>query len=343
MLLVTRVDSRRVLVLGAAGLVPAALVTLLLVHQPSIGARPLYPMLRSTLTLLGFGLALATLIAWVSTPNRISRLSLSGVAWAGVTVLLCIGPFVESTPRDRLFALQLDTGRVAWATSRAAVAPVVVGDFLVVTEVDAAAYVGLDPNTGRQRWRHEIEGTETPEAVAVSTAETEVTRSPESDEAPPSAPASTSAAEIAVVDGHLEAAGTAEREPWSLELAGEAVLTVVQSGDSAFAYVSTPAARGAPAGAIVKVDADDGQVRWRRALPPSVAASGGTPAIDADGNTVVVAGGERIAALDADDGELRWTQSVVALGKSRGYALPGAVQDVMIWDSLVFLSATPDA
>ena len=48
MLLVARVDSRRVFVLGVAGLVPAALVTLLLVHQPSIGARRLYPMLRGS-------------------------------------------------------------------------------------------------------------------------------------------------------------------------------------------------------------------------------------------------------------------------------------------------------
>ena len=45
---VTRMDSRRVFVLGVAGLVPAALVTLLLVHQPSIGARRLYPMLRGS-------------------------------------------------------------------------------------------------------------------------------------------------------------------------------------------------------------------------------------------------------------------------------------------------------
>ena len=57
---------------------------------------------------------------------------------------------------------------------------------------------------------------------------------------------------------------------------------------------------------------------------------------------MVVAGGERIGALDADDGELRWTQSVVSLGKSRSYALPGAVQQVIVTDSLVFLSATAD-
>ena len=97
-LLVKRVDSRRVFVLGVAGLVPAALVTLLLVHQPSIGDRRLYPMLRGPLTLVGLGLALATLIAWATASNRLSRPSLSGLAWAGVTVLLCIGPFLESAP-----------------------------------------------------------------------------------------------------------------------------------------------------------------------------------------------------------------------------------------------------
>ena len=127
MLLVRRADSRRVFVLGAAGLVPAALVTLLLVHQPSIGDRLLYPMLRGSLTLVAYGLALATVIAWATTSNRLSRPSLSGLAWAGVTVLLCIGPFVESIPRDRLFAFELGDGDVAWDGSRAAAGPVLVG------------------------------------------------------------------------------------------------------------------------------------------------------------------------------------------------------------------------
>src|SRR3954447_22666226 len=107
MLSVTRVDSRRVFVLGVAGLVPAALVTLLLVHQPSIGERRLYPMLRGSLAVTGLLLALATVIAWATAPDRLSRSSLSGMAWAGVTVLLCIGPFLESNPRARLFALDV--------------------------------------------------------------------------------------------------------------------------------------------------------------------------------------------------------------------------------------------
>ena len=50
--------------------------------------------------------------------------------------------------------------------------------------------------------------------------------------------------------------------------------------------------------------------------------------IVAGGDSVVIAGGERIGVLDAADGTLRWTASVAELGKSRGYALPGAVQHV---------------
>ena len=67
-----------------------------------------------------------------------------------------------------------------------------------------------------------------------------------------------------------------------------------------------------------------------RALPETVAVGGRRPAdIAANDDAVVVAGGERIAALDADDGACAGPQSVVALGKSRGYALPGAVQQVV--------------
>ncbi len=66
-----------------------------------------------------------------------------------------------------------------------------------------------------------------------------------------------------------------------------------------------------------------------------------TPALAASDEVVVVAGGERIGVLEADDGRLRWTQSVAELGKSRGYALPGAGQQVLVNDALVFLSTTP--
>ena len=118
MLLVTPVDSRRVLVLGAAGLVPAALVTLLFVHQPSIGDRRLYPMLRGSVTVVGLGLALAALITWATASGRLSRSSLSGLAWAGVTTILCIGPFLESNPRPRLYALDLDTGELVETSSQ---------------------------------------------------------------------------------------------------------------------------------------------------------------------------------------------------------------------------------
>ena len=310
MLLVARVDSRRVMLLGVAGLVPAALVTLLLVHQPSIGARRLYPMLRGSIALLGLCLAVATLITWASSPYRFSRSSLCGLAWAAVTVLLCIGPLLESTPRPRLYALELDTGDVVWASSRAAEAPNFVDGELVVTETKAGSCVGLDPQTGRERWRHDIGG-----AGCAATA---------------------TPGRIIVVDGQV---GPTSKS-WSMELPGEAALAVTEAGDGAYAYVSAPGANGVQGGAIVKFDVRDGALVWRRALPAVVAS--GSPAIDANGAVVIVAGGERIGALDADDGTLQWTQSVVDLGKSRGYALPGAVHHVIVSDALVFLSATPD-
>ena len=73
MLLVTRVDHRRVLVLGLAGLVPAALVTLLLVHQPSIGDRRLYPLLRGPLAFVGLALALVAVVTWATSPPRLDQ------------------------------------------------------------------------------------------------------------------------------------------------------------------------------------------------------------------------------------------------------------------------------
>ena len=82
MLLVTPVHSRRVLLLGAAGLVPATFVTLLLVHQPSIGDRRLYPMLRGSLTLVGLGLALAALITWAKHPT--GSAARRSVGWPGL-------------------------------------------------------------------------------------------------------------------------------------------------------------------------------------------------------------------------------------------------------------------
>lgn len=68
----------------------------------------------------------------------------------------------------------------------------------------------------------------------------------------------------------------------------------------------------------------------------------GTVAIGANDDVVVVAGGEGIGVLDADDGTLCWTESVVTLGKSRGYARPGSVQHVTVSDTLVYLSTAPD-
>jgi hypothetical protein len=339
MLLVARVDSRRVFVLGVAGLVPAALVTLLLVHQPSVGDRRLYPMLRGSLALVGLLLALTTVISWATASNRLSRSSLCGLAWAGVTVLLCIGPFLESTPRARLYALELGTGEVVWSTSRVAAAPVLVDGDLVVADVDEQSLVGLDPTTGRERWRHRIVDADTVPVVARAVAAGAYV--PALNAPAPTLVAQSAPGAAAVVDGHLETPGEGQRRAWSLLLPGETVTAVAQSGTSVYAYVSTPGASGVPGGAVVKVGVDDGIVIWRTALPDSVVAKVGA-AIGASADGVVVAGGERIGVLDAADGRLRWTQSVVVLGKSRGYALPGAVQHVIVTDSLVFLSATPD-
>ena len=145
----TPVNNRRVLLLGAAGLVPAALVTLLLVHQPAIGHRRVYPMFRGSLTVVGLGLALAAVIAWAIGPGRVSRSALTGLAWAGVTAILCIGPFIESTPRPRLYALELATGNVVWTASRPWTSPVLVDpDHLVVTNVNDRSLAWLDPATG---------------------------------------------------------------------------------------------------------------------------------------------------------------------------------------------------
>src|SRR5262245_29590436 len=132
--LVRQLGGRRALALGLAGLMPAALVTLLYVHQPSIGDRRLYPMLRGPLAFTGLALALATLIAWAVSHDRLSRRPLSGLAWAGVTTILCVGPFVESTPRARLYALELESGDVVWTTARAAVHKVVDGDLVATDE-----------------------------------------------------------------------------------------------------------------------------------------------------------------------------------------------------------------
>ena len=120
------------------------------------------------------------------------------------------------------------------------------------------------------------------------------------------------------------------------------MLAVAQAGDNAYAYVSPPGATARPAAPIVKIDATTASSSGGSALPEAVAASAAPRPSGPTAMSVVVAGGERIGVLDADDGDCCWTQSVVTLGKSRGYALPGAVQQVIVTDSLVFLSATPD-
>jgi outer membrane protein assembly factor BamB len=287
MLLVTPVHSRRVLVLGTAGLVPAALVTLLLVHQPSIGDRRLYPLLRGSLTVIGLGLALAALITWATASDRLSRASLSGLAWAGLTTILCIGPFLESNPRPRLYALDPETGELVWARS----------------EADTGQATGAGAS---------VPGFE--DAV-------------------------TEPRDVGIDVGPARLQG----KGWSLPFPGERVHDVARVGDSLYVYVATPGAGVAAGGRILKVDAESGDIVWPRTLPEVVAVADGRADIAANDDVVVVAGGVEVAALDADDGQQRWTASVVELGKSRGYALPGAVQEVAVSDTLVFLSTTPES
>jgi outer membrane protein assembly factor BamB len=316
MLTFTRADGRRVFVLGVAGLVPAALVTLLLVHQPSVGERRLYPMLRVPLTVVGLALALATLAAWAADLSRFSRRTLSGAAWAGLTVTLCIGPLLESTPRARLYALELGTGEVTWLWKRAVTDPVLVDGDLVVTDIGSDDRIGLDPETGDERWRRAAIAEDGPPSLDVDV---------------PSGPR--------VVDGAIRGAGDAS--PWTLSWPGDTVVVVTRSGSDGYAYVTTPGADGSDGGAIVSFDVEDGAVRWRVALPESVVVGSGTPAIGASGDAVVVAGGERVAALSAGNGQVRWSSSIASLGKSRGYVLPGSVQQVIVTEAMVYLLATP--
>lgn len=345
MMLASRVDGRRVFALGVAGLVPAVLVTLLFVHQPAIGARRLFPMMRSSLTLLGLGLALAALITWTMSTDRLGRIALSGLAWAGVTSILCIGPFLESTPRARLYALNLETGEVEWATPHAGVGPVAVGDHLVVTDVESASLVGLDPATGEERWRHQLTDVATSPLVASAVA-AGVFVPPHLQEVvvtPTTAVArETSGPGVHVVDGRLSGSPDGRTESWSKAFEGETVLAVDTIAGTAYAYVVTRRAGDVTGAAIVQLDADDGEIRWRAPLEAGMVVSTGTVALGASPDAVVVAGGERIGLLDAQDGAVRWSHSVVTLGKSRGYALPGAVHDIVVIDNYAFLSTTPE-
>ena len=342
MLLVTPVHSRRVLVLGAAGLVPAALVTLLLVHQPSIGDRRLYPLLRGSLTLVGLGLALAALITWATAPDRLSRSSLSGLAWAGVTTILCIGPFLESSPGARLYALDLKSGDLVWAKSRGWAGPVLDTEGLVVTDIEDRSFVWLDPTTGDERWRHGLDDADTQPQVGRAQAAGAYVPGSEDAETTPTVPI-LDVEGVDVVEEGLEGTGEGGAR-WSYPLRGEQVRALVRVDGSVYAYLSTPGAGGTAAGAIVKVDAADGSHGWRQALPEDIAAvAGGVPTIDANEDVVVVAGGEKFAVLEAGTGDLRWSESVVSLGKSRGYALPGADQRVELSPTMVYLSTTPES
>jgi hypothetical protein len=136
-------------------------------------------------------------------------------------------------------------------------------------------------------------------------------------------------------DPPAEDSSPAELDELARLFPGESVPVAEWFHDRAYVYVASTGADGRPAGAIAAVD-PGGIVKWRRALPAAVVAD--RPAIDANAALVAVAGGGRIGTFSALDGGEHWTVSVVSLGKSRRYALPGAVQDVVLTDCRLFLS-----
>jgi hypothetical protein len=138
-----------------------------------------------------------------------------------------------------------------------------------------------------------------------------------------------------VDDPSAEGSSQADSDEFARLFPGESVPVAAWFDDRAYVYVSSAGADGRRAGAIAAVD-PGGIVKWRRDLPAAVVAD--HPAINASAALVAVAGGERIGTFSALDGGEHWTVSVVSLGKSRRYALPGAVQDVFLTDCRLFLS-----
>ena len=321
MVLVARMDSRRVFVLGVAGLVPAALVTLLLVHQPSIGARRLYPMLRGPLTVAGFGLALATLIAWASATNRLSRLSLSGLAWAARDGAAVHRPVRrEHAARPACSPWTCAPAAVAWATSRAAEAPVFVDDVLVVPKRMRGCSSDWNRRAGGRCGVASID--------AGGAGRTGAGCPPDE-----SSPSSTGTS-------RLPATVRPGRGRWSFRGS-----ECSPSPKRATARTPTCRRRGStvsPAGGDRQVRHGDRRRPVAEGAPGAGRRDGGAPDNRRQRRR------RRRRRRRADRGARRqtvacwWTQSVVSLGKSRGYALPGAVQQVIVGDSLVFLSATAD-
>ena len=131
-----------------ASLVPAAAVTLLLVNQPYIADQPVFPLLRLPLAVVALGLALAAVVSWVVARDRLSRPALTGLAWVGVTTLLCIGPLLENSAQQRFYALDLKDGRVVRTqTTRANESPRSIEDF-VMDDKNGGSAIGSDPETG---------------------------------------------------------------------------------------------------------------------------------------------------------------------------------------------------
>lgn len=148
--------GKRTLLLGLLALVPALLVAILLVHQPSYGDWHLYATLRLPVAGAALVLSAAAVASFALGPDRLRGAALGGLAWAAVAALIAIGPFLEASPRARLYALDARTGAVKWVNARAGESPMVIAGHLYVTDPGDRALVALDVASGKERWRDRL-------------------------------------------------------------------------------------------------------------------------------------------------------------------------------------------
>ena len=296
--------GRRVLGLALASLVPAAAVTLLLVNQPSIADQQVFPLLRVPLAVLALGAGVG------------GRRELGG---GGRSTLATGAHRAGHRRRDdtalhraadrelgepRLYAFDLATHRQAWGPrTTAASDPRICGAGLAVTNPHTGQVIVLDPASGEER-----------------------TELGTSDDA-------------RATRGRPVAGDERLAEEPPISFPGERVVTWARFGHRTYVYVATDGADGPVAGAIAAIDGH-GHVLWRRDLPAAVVAD--HPVMDANADVVVVAGGERLLVFPLVPGRR-------AVDRQRGhsrqeprYALPGAVQQVVLDDSRLFLSLAPE-
>ena len=163
-----------------------------------------------------------------------------------------------------------------------------------MTDLEDRSLVGLDPADGDERWRHGLDEADTQSQVGTAALLARTSRAPRTPRrrrraAPSTSTGSRSSREVSRAPAQ---AGRGGRSPSRVSRCSPSSA----STDSVYAYVSTPGADGTAAGSIVKLDAADGSQLLADGLPETVAVAGETATIDANGDAVVVAGGEKIAS-----------------------------------------------